>query len=168
VPSVAPSDVERWLTELGIEPGQRLEREGIVSWDLMLDGWRRLDIRTTLILDPSFALVAWVHYAPPLTDQVRKTYRRLLRWNDGFPFAKFAIAEDERPILETEIPVRWLDRDELGVALVRLLAICDLLLDESAALIWSSGRAPATDRGSVRNADLLARYAGALAELADG
>jgi hypothetical protein len=165
---MGPSDVERWLVELGIEPGPRLERDGVGSWDLVLDGRRRFDIRTTLILDPSLGLVAWVHYAPPLTDAVRKSYRRLLRWNDAFPFAKFAISEDVRPILEAEIPIRWLDLDELGLALARLVAICDLLVEESAGLIWLGGRPPSVEGRRGRNPDLLARYSDQLRELAVG
>ncbi|MBA3435032.1 MAG: hypothetical protein H0U11_00925, partial [Chloroflexi bacterium] len=82
-----PEDVDQWLAQLGIEPLARAEREGVVSWDLMLDGRRRHDIRLTLILDPDLALVGWVHFAPPLADTFRKSYERFLRWNDELPFA---------------------------------------------------------------------------------
>ncbi|HLA15652.1 MAG TPA: YbjN domain-containing protein [Candidatus Limnocylindrales bacterium] len=157
--------VESWLTDLGLEPGERAERDGISSWDLVLDGRRRFDIRITLILDPGLALVAWAHYAPPLNDMFRKTYRRLLRWNDSFPFAKFALAPDDRPILETEIPVRWLDADELGLAIARLLAICDLLLEESAGLIWIGGRIPSGEGRISRGIGVLSRYERKLEEL---
>jgi hypothetical protein len=165
---VEPATVETWLLELGLDPGERLERDGIASWDLVLDGRRRYDVRITLILDPTLALVAWVHYAPPLSDSFRRAYRRLLRWNDGFPFAKFALADDERPVLETEIPVRWADSDEVGLAIARLLAICDLLLEESAGLIWIGGRVPPTAGRASRGAHLLERYADQLTELASG
>ena len=33
-------------------PIERAEREGVTSWDLLLDGRRRYDLRITLILDP--------------------------------------------------------------------------------------------------------------------
>ena len=66
-----PGRVEDWLTELGVGPAERNERDGIASWDLVLDGRRRFDIRATLILDPAFACILWVHYAPPLTDGAR-------------------------------------------------------------------------------------------------
>jgi hypothetical protein len=166
--AVAPADIETWLTDLGIVPGPRLERDGAAAWDLVLDGRRRFDIRATVFLDPAVGAVAWIHYAPPLSDQIRKTYRRLLRWNDSFPFAKFALADDERPILEAEVPLRWLDGDEVGLALARLVAICDLLVDESVSLIWSSGRQPPIDGRVPRNPLLLDRYADRLAELSVG
>ena len=164
-PPVSPLDVEGWLGELGIAPESRFDRDAIVSWDLDLDGRRRFGIKVTLILDPSLALIAWVHFAPPIGDSFRKSYRKLLRWNDEFPFVKFAVAEDERPILTAEIPVERADRDELGIALARVLAICDQLLEESAHWLWYDGRIPpAGDRVS-RQVGLFARYADRLAEL---
>ncbi len=167
MPPVSVVDVERWLAELGIEVLERDDREGVTSWDVMLDGRRRRGVRATLILDPALALVAWVHYAPPLDDSFRRSYRKLLRWNDEYPFVKFAIAEDERPILETELPVRGLDREELGLALARLLAVCDLLIEESAGWIWRDGKIPPTESPG-RGSPLLARYADRLGDLLGG
>ena len=92
-----PADVERWLTELGLEPLERADRDAIVAWDLVLDGRRRRDLRVTLICQPDLGLICWGHYAPPINDLFRKSYRRLLRWNDELPFVKFSIGEDERP-----------------------------------------------------------------------
>ncbi len=138
----------------------------MVSWDLVLDGRRRFDVRITLILDPLLALVAWVHYAPPLNDSFRKSYRQFLRWNDELPFAKFALSADERPVLTSEVAVERLDRDRLGVTLARLLAVCDLLLDESLHWLWPGGRRPAGDPDRVsRHAALLERYDDELGEL---
>lgn len=157
--------MEAWLAELGLPPTTPVERHGIVAWDLELDGRRRLDVRITLILDPALGLISWVHFAPPIGDGFRKSYRTLLRWNDEFPFVKFSLAQDGRPTLSTEIPARFLDRDELGLALARSLAICDALLEESAGWLWIGGRIP--DRGdrTGRNEALLARYAERLPEL---
>ena len=76
-------------------------------------------------------MLCWVHYAPPITDSFRVSYRKFLRWNDELPFVKFAVSVDERPVLTAELPVATLDRDALGTALVRLVTVCDLLLDES-------------------------------------
>ena len=101
---VGPADVERWLTELGLEPTDRADRDGVSSWDLRLDGLRRFDVPITLILDPAFALICWVHFAPPIGDAFRKSYRKLLRWNDEYPFVKFSLAEDERPVARMERP----------------------------------------------------------------
>lgn len=164
-PPVGPADVERWLGELGLEPAGRSDREGIVAWDLRLDGRRRFDLPVTVILDPRLALICWVHYAPPIGDAFRKSYRRLLRWNDEFPFAKFSLAEDERPILAAELPIRTVDRDELGLALARALAISDRLLDESAGWLWVGGRIPDTSGRTSRGGHLLERYADRLGEL---
>ncbi len=161
-----PADVEAWLADLGIPPLTRVERDGLVAWDLSLDGRRRFDIRITLILDPELGLVSWVHFAPPIGDGFRRSYRMLLRWNDEFPFVKFALAEDGRPILSTEIPARFAGADELGLALARSVAICDALLAESAGWLWIGGRIPSTDGRVGRNEALLGRFAARLPELA--
>jgi hypothetical protein len=162
----APEVVERWLRELGLDPPARHERDGAASWDLVLDGVRRFDVKATLILDPGAGVVVWVHYAPPIGDSRIKSYRKLLRWNDEIPFAKFALASDDRPILSAEVPIALLDREELGFAIARTLAICDLLLEESAGWIWIGGRIPAVGDRLSRGAPLLARYAARLAPLA--
>ncbi|CAN5723062.1 hypothetical protein BH24CHL8_BH24CHL8_11120 [soil metagenome] len=161
-----PHEIDLWLAETGIEPLERAEREGAVSWDLLLDGRRRHDIRVTLILDPALALVGWVHYAPPLADTFRKSYERFLRWNDELPFAKFALSEDLRPILTSEVPVERLDRESLGLTIARLLAICDLLLDESIRWLWPGAKQPPTPDRPSRHASLLDRHAPELEELA--
>ena len=166
-PPVLPAVVEGWLTELGLRPAERVERDGVAAWDLELDGRRRFDVRVTLILDPALGLISWVHFAPPIGDGLRKAYRTLLRWNDEFPFVKFSLAEDGRPTLSTEIPLRFVDRDELGLALARSLAICDALLAESAGWLWLGGRIPDQGDRRRRNASLLERYAGRLPELLD-
>src|SRR5512134_3426889 len=130
-PIVRSADVERWLADLGLEPVERAERDGIASWDLVLDGRRRFDLRVTVILDPALALISWAHYAPPINDLFRKSYRRLLRWNDEYPFAKFGVGEDERPLLIVEVPIELAARDGadgLGMALARILGIADRLL----------------------------------------
>jgi hypothetical protein len=118
-----------------LTPIERAEREGATSWDLLLDGRRRRALRVTLILDPEVALVAWVHLAPPLSDNFRKTYRQLLRWNDELPFAKFAISQDDRPMLTAEITAAGLNRDAVGRLLARVLAISELVHDESLKLM---------------------------------
>jgi hypothetical protein len=161
-----PTDIEAWLSELGIAPEARVDRERIVSWDLRLDGLRRFDIRLTLILDPELGLIVWVHFAPPITDGFRRSYRKLLHWNDDYPFVKFSLASDERPVLTTELPLAIVDRDELGFAIARLLTICDQLLEESAGWLWIGGRMPDQGDRVSRQVALFARYAERLAELA--
>jgi hypothetical protein len=163
--TVRPTDVEHWLDELGLSPSDRADRDGVSSWDLRLDGVRRFDVPITLILDPAFALICWVHFAPPIGDGLRKSYRKLLRWNDEYPFVKFSLAEDGRPVLTTELPIEAVGRDALGIAIARSLAIADRLLEESASWLWIGGRIPDTSGRASRGAALLARYADAIEEL---
>lgn len=159
------TQVEAWLAELDITPEARADRERITSWDLRLDGLRRFDIRLTLILDPDLGLIVWVHFAPPITDSFRRSYRKLLHWNDDYPFVKFSLAADERPILTTELPPVQISRDELGFAIARLLTICDQLLEEAAGWLWIGGRIPDHGDRASRQVGLFARYADRLAEL---
>jgi Putative bacterial sensory transduction regulator len=105
-------------------------------------------------------MLAWAHYAPALNDSFRKTYRRLLRWNDELPFVKFALAEDERIMLTAEVPDAALDRDAVGRTLARLVAVCDLLHEESKAFLGDWGKPTPSDTTA-----LLARYAAEVAEL---
>src|SRR6476660_6638048 len=166
-PTVRPADVEGWLSELGLMPAERADRDGIASWDLVLDGRRRFDLRITVILDPSLALICWAHYAPPITDMFRKSYRRLLRWNDEFPFAKFSVSEDERPVLAVEVPIEAADAEALGLAIARILGIADRLLDESKDWLWLGGRMPDPGDRTSAQADFLDRFDGRLAELVE-
>jgi hypothetical protein len=163
--SVRPADVEDWLAELGLTPTERADRDGIASWDLVLDGRRRFDLRVTVIFDPSMAIICWAQYAPPINDYFRKSYRRLLRWNDEFPFAKFSVSEDERPILAVEIAIEAVDADALGLAIARILGIADRLLDESVDMLWLGGRMPDVGDRTPANATFLDRYADRLPEL---
>jgi len=163
------ADIDRWLLELGVVPVDRAERDGATSWDLVLDGRRRRALRITLILDPTVALVAWVHFAPPMTDNHRKAYRQFLRWNDELPFAKFAISEDERPILTAEVPVARMSRDVVGALVARVLAIADLVQEPTLALSSELARAQAklaATEADPAGAALLERYADLLAEFA--
>ena len=162
---VRPADVEAWFAELGLEPLERADRDSVTSWDLVLDGHRRFDLRVTVILDPSLGLICWAHYAPPISDLFRKSYRRLLRWNDEFPFAKFSIGEDERPQLAVEVSLVAVGGDGLGLALARIVGVADALFDETAAWLWIGGRVPDQSDRRCRNDALLERYASRLPEL---
>lgn len=162
---MTPALVDTWLGELGLATDERAERDGITSWDLSLDGMRRHDIRVTVILDPSLALLCWVHYAPPIGDSFRVSYRTFLRWNDELPFVKFSIAEDGRPMLTAELAVSTLDRDTLGMALARLVTVCDLLLDESLKWLFPGAKAAPVPKRRSRHEAFLARYSEQLGEL---
>ncbi len=162
----APADVEAWLTELGLETVERADREGVTSWDLVLDGRRRAALRITLILDPALAVICWAHYAPPINDGFRRSYRKLLRWNDELPFVKFSVGEDERPLLVAELPIATVDRDELGLALARQLAIADRFHDDTVEWLkaggWRTGVAADAPVGP--GTRLMDRYATHLSE----
>jgi hypothetical protein len=161
-----PAMIQRWLREFGVVAGTEVERDGIVAWDLALDGRKRRDLRVTLILDPALGAIVWAHLAPPLLDGLRKAYRTLLRWNDEFPLAKFSIADDGRPIAAVEIPSRWLDADELGLALARVVAVADRVFEETRGWLWIGGRVPdGYAARPIRNEALLERFAGRLGEL---
>ena len=164
--AVTPAELERCLAELGLQPEGRVEREDDASWDLRLDGRRRFDVRLTVILDRAVGAIVWVPLAPPIMDYHRKAYRRLLRWNDEFPFAKFSLTPDERPLLAIEVAGDRLDRDELGTAIARALVICDLLLEEVAGWAWIGGRVPDWSGRTSRGAALIDRFADRLGELA--
>ena len=164
-----PAEIETWLSDLGLAAVERADRDRITSWDLVLDGRHRSRLRVTLILDPSLALICWAHFAPPINDSFRKSYRKLLRWNDELPFVKFSISEDERPILVAEVPVASLDRDTLGLALARQLAVADRFHAEASEWLkagaWPTA-APAAAAALGPGRRLLARYASELTELA--
>jgi hypothetical protein len=162
-----PADVEAWLADLGLVPLERADREGVTSWDLVLDGRRRASLRVTLILDPALAVICWAHYAPPIGDSFRRSYRMLLRWNDELPFVKFSIGEDERPLLVAELPVTSVDRDALGLALARQLAVADRFHAETVGWLKAGGwaHAPVGQPAHGPGPALLARYASELGEL---
>jgi hypothetical protein len=166
---VRPADVEAWLTDLGLEPLERADRASVTSWDLVLDGQRRFDLPVTIILDPTLGLICWAHYAPPISDLFRKSYRRLLRWNDEFPFAKFSVGEDERPVLAVELPLAVLaagdGAEALGIALTRIVGIADTLFAESTDWLWLGGKVPDQSDRRCRNEALLERFAPRLPEL---
>jgi hypothetical protein len=161
-----PADVEAWLAELGVVPLERSDREGVTSWDVVLEGRRRAGLRITLILDPGLALICWCHFAPPINDSFRRSYRRLLRWNDELPFVKFSIGEDERPLLLAELPVAGLERDALGLALARQVAVADRYHAQAVEWLraggWRTDPPADPDGPGLR---LVARYSAELAEL---
>jgi hypothetical protein len=168
MPATTPEAIEAWLSELGLVPGARVERDGVSAWDLTLDGRVRRDLRITLIVDPTIGAIVWAHLAPPLLDGLRKSYRTLLRWNDEFPLVKFSIADDGRPTAAAEVPTRWLDVEELGLALARVAGVADRLFDETRGWLWIGGRVPdGYAEREVRNVPLLDRFAGRLGELVE-
>ena len=157
--------VDAWLAELELEAIDRGERDGVTSWDLRLDGLRRADVRLTIILEPGSVMLLWVHFAPPLNDSFRVSYRQFLRWNDELPFVKFALSADDRPVLTSELSVEGLDIDAFGVGICRLLAVCDLTLERSVVWLYPGRKSPPPLGRPSRAALLFERYAEQLGEL---
>jgi len=73
-------------------------------------------------------------------------------------FVKFALTDDDRPMLMTELPAAGLDREALARTLVRLTIVADRLLDETAAAVADRGSLPDWTGRTPRNAALLAAH----------
>jgi hypothetical protein len=88
----------------------------------------------------------------------KRTFLRMLRASFDYPFVKFAMTDDDRPMLMTEIPPAAASSDELGRGLARLVVVADRLLEETANAVADHGRLPDWSGRSGRNAELLAAY----------
>ena len=77
---------------------------------------------------------------------------------------KFATGEDERPVLIAELPASSLDRDAVGLALARLLAVADRFHDQATTWLkgggWSTAAPDATDGPGTRLLEPVRRRAG--------
>jgi hypothetical protein len=88
----------------------------------------------------------------------KRTFHRMLHANSEQPFVKFALADDDRPMLMTELPITGLSRDELGRGLARLAIVADRLLDETLPAVADRGILPDWSSRQGRNPSLLAAY----------
>lgn len=125
------------------------------SRDLLLDGERRFDLRVTVAWVEGIGLSAWAYYGAEAMEVPRRVYVRMLRANFEYPFVKFALTDDDRPMLMTELPAAGIDRDALARALVRLTVVADRLLDETAPAVADRGNLPDWSGRTPRNAALL-------------
>lgn len=125
------------------------------SRDLLLDGQRRFDLRVTVAWVDGVGLSAWAHYGDEGLEVPRRVYARMLRANFDYPFVKFGLTDDDRPMLMAELPPGTIDRDALARALVRLTVVADRLLDETAAAVAERGLLPDWSERTPRNAALL-------------
>ena len=128
------------------------------SRDLLLDGERRFDLRVTVAWVAGVGLSTWAYYGAEAMEVPRRVLTRLLRANFDYPFVKFALTDDDRPMLVAELPGDGLDRDALGRALTRLAIVADRLLDETAAAVADRGALPDWGGRTPRNPSLLATY----------
>ena len=128
------------------------------SRDVLLDGARRFDLRVTVAWVDGVGLSTWAYYGDEEMEIPKRIYARMLRANYEYPFVKFALTDDDRPMLMTELPAAGLDREALARTLVRLTIVADRLLDETAAAVADRGSLPNWSGRTPRNAALLAAY----------
>jgi hypothetical protein len=158
--SEAPPPIDAWLAALGVEvigtsgpPGS-----DAFSRDVVLDGDRRFDLRVTLAWVTGIGLSLWAYYGLEEMEIPRRVLHRMLRANFDYPFVKFALTEDERPMLVTELPASALTQDELARALVRLTVVADRLLDETASAVADRAVLPDWSDRQPRNPALLTAH----------
>jgi hypothetical protein len=152
--------LDAWLSELGVEVigGGGAPGDGAFSRDVLLDGVRRFDLRATVAWVEGVGLSAWAYYGVEEMEIPKRVYARMLRANYDYPFVKFALTDDDRPMLMTELPAPGLDRAALGRTLVRLTVVADRLLDETAAAVADRGNLPDWSGRTPRNEALLAAH----------
>lgn len=132
--------------------------DGAFSRDLVIDGARRFDLRVTVAWVDGVGLSAWAYYGPEAMEIPKRVYARMLRANFEYPFVKFALTDDDRPMLMSELTPQAIDRDELARTLVRLAVIADRLLEETAAAVADRGVVPDWSGRMPRNEALLAAH----------
>ena len=151
--------IDRWLKELGVEV---VATSGVASAafsrDLVLDGLRRYDLRITVAWVAGLGCSLWAYYGLEAMEIPKRLYARMLRANFDYPYVKFALTDDDRPMLMTELPSAALDRDELGRGLVRLVVVADRLLEETAHAVADRGVLPDWSDRIGRNPELIAAY----------
>lgn len=152
--------LDRWLAELGVEVVGASGAEGdpAMSRDVILDGRRRFDLRTTVAWVDGVGTSLWAYYGLEAMEIPKRIYARMLRANFDYPFVKFAMTDDDRPMLMTELPTAALDRDELGRGLIRLTVVADRLLEETAHAVADRGILPDWSDRTTRNAALTDAY----------
>ena len=152
--------IDRWLAELGLDvvAASGAATASAFSRDLVLDGLRRYDLRVTVAWVAGVGCSLWAYYGLEAMEIPKRLYARMLRANFDYPYVKFALTDDDRPMLMTELPTAALDRDELGRGLVRLLVVADRLLEETAHAVADRGVLPDWSDRSGRNAELIAAY----------
>jgi hypothetical protein len=153
--------LDAWLAELGVEvvDGSGDPGEPALTRDVIIDGERRFDLRVTVAWVDGVGLSLWAYYGQEAMEIPRRVLHTMLRTNFDQPMVKFAITDDDRPMLMTELPPSAASRDELGRGLVRLATVADRLLEETAAAVADRGQLPDWTGRTPRNPDLLAVYA---------
>jgi hypothetical protein len=156
----AEASIDGWLStfELEVVAASGTVREPAFSRDIVVDGDRRLDLRITVAWVRGVGCSLWAYYGLEAMEIPKRTYARMLRANFEYPFVKFAMTDDDRPMLMTELPAAALDRHELGRAIVRLLVVADRLLEETANAVADRGLLPDWGDRQPRNRRLMDAY----------
>jgi hypothetical protein len=157
----ATPPIDGWLAGLGVEiVGAAGTADGeAFSRDVVIDGRRRYDLRVTIAWVAGVGVSLWAYYGLEAMEIPKRVYGRMLRANFDYPFVKFAMTDDDRPMLMTELPAAGLDRDELGRGLVRLAIVADRLLEETSTAVADRGLLPDWSGRTSRNPDLLETFA---------
>ena len=155
--ATAGSSIDGWLRALGLEVVAAAGAAGdpAFSRDVIVDGDRRLDLRVTVAWVSGVGCSLWAYYGLEAMEIPKRTYARMLHANFDYPFVKFAMTEDDRPMLMTELPPAALDRDELGRGITRLAVVADRLLEETASAVADRGVLPDWSDRQPRNRALL-------------
>ena len=154
------ASIDAWLGGLGLEVVAAAGAAGDAAFsrDVIVDGDRRYDLRITVAWVNGVGCSLWAYYGLEAMEIPKRTYARMLRANFDYPFVKFAMTDDDRPMLMTELPAAGLDRDELGRGVVRLAVVADRLLEETAAAIADRGFLPDWSGRQPRNRELMDAY----------
>ena len=154
------ASIDGWLSELGLEiiASAGTPADPAFSRDLMVDGDRRFDLRLTVAWVDGVGCSLWAYYGLEAMEIPKRIYARMLRANFDYPFVKFAMTDDDRPMLMTELPAAAVDRDELGRGVARLAIVADRLLEETATAVADRGVLPDWGGRTSRNRELLERY----------
>ena len=123
-----------------------------------MDGDRRFDLRVTVAWVSGVGCSLWAYYGLEAMEIPKRTYARMLRANFDYPFVKFAMTDDDRPMLMTELPAAALDRDEFGRGIARLAVVADRLMEETASAIADRGLLPDWTDRQPRNRALMDAY----------
>jgi hypothetical protein len=152
--------IDRMLDGLGLEVVGTSGDPGGASLtrDIVLDGRRRFDLRVTVAWVAGVGCSLWAYYGLEAMEIPKRVYARMLRANFDYPFVKFAMTDDDRPMLMTELPTSALDRDELGRGLARLAIVADRLMEETAAAVADRAILPDWSGRRSRTAALLDTY----------
>ena len=158
--ALAAPPIDDWLAQLGIEvvAASGGPTDVAMTRDVVVDGLRRHDLRVTVAWVAGVGASLWAYYGLEAMEIPKRVYARMLRANFDYPFVKFAMTDDDRPMLMTEWPTSALDRDELGRGLVRLTVVADRLLEETATAVADRGIVPDWSDRVSRNPDLTAAF----------